>query len=254
MNSLFSFLVNEDNGLTTAGYVVSAIIIFLLIILASLLAGNKRKIGVKELTFSALALALAYVNSTFEMIKMPMGGAVTPFSMLFVTLIGYWYGPAVDLDGDGEASVNIAHELYGLNSDILPGKQKRTAARVLELQAPGIPNTISIDIPMQGVVKDPEDGSCHPSERMWATYSPQCVMNKDCNISFRNSESGSIANKIPLTKCMDFVKEAEMISLEPGYMHFTYKCVFYDFLTRSFVPGTVDAWLKRYTRADGSAL
>ena len=165
-----------------------------------------------------------------------------------------WYGPAVDLDGDGEASVNIAHELYGLNSDILPGKQKRTAARVLELQAPGIPNTISIDIPMQGVVKDPEDGSCHPSERMWATYSPQCVMNKDCNISFRNSESGSIANKIPLTKCMDLVKEAEMISLEPGYMHFTYKCVFYDFLTRSFVPGKVDAWLKRYTRADGSAL
>ena len=97
MNTLFSFLVNEDNGLTTAGYVVSAIIIFLLIILASLLAGNKRKIGVKELTFSALALALAYVTSTFEMIKMPMGVAVTPFSMLFVTLIGYWYGPATGL-------------------------------------------------------------------------------------------------------------------------------------------------------------
>ena len=97
MNNIFSFLVTEDNGLTTAGYIAAAIVIFALVILGSLLAGNKRKIGVKELTFSALALALAYVTSSFRMIRMPLGGSVTPFSMLFVTLIGYWYGPATGL-------------------------------------------------------------------------------------------------------------------------------------------------------------
>ena len=41
-----------------------------------------------------MALALAAVTSNIKLIHMPMGGSVTLLSMLFVTLIGYWYGPA----------------------------------------------------------------------------------------------------------------------------------------------------------------
>ncbi len=50
--------------------------------------------GVKTLVFSAIALALAVVTSFIKLFELPMGGSVTLFSMLFVTLVGYWYGPS----------------------------------------------------------------------------------------------------------------------------------------------------------------
>ena len=38
-------------------------------------------------------MALAYIASYIRLIpKMPYGGSVTLFSMLFICLIGYWYG------------------------------------------------------------------------------------------------------------------------------------------------------------------
>ncbi len=52
---------------------------------------------VKTLVFSAVAIALATVTSLIKIIDLPMGGAVTLFSMLFVTLIGYWFGPFVGI-------------------------------------------------------------------------------------------------------------------------------------------------------------
>jgi thiamine transporter len=54
---------------------------------------NKTRI----LTFSAMAIALAVVASYIKVFEMPMGGSVTPFSMLFAGLAGYWYGPAAGL-------------------------------------------------------------------------------------------------------------------------------------------------------------
>ena len=72
------FFVTEDGGLTTAGYV-------------------NKKISAKQLAFAAVALALATVCSNIRLFRLPMGGAITLFSMLFVTLIGYWYGSAVGL-------------------------------------------------------------------------------------------------------------------------------------------------------------
>ena len=51
----------------------------------------------RQLVFSAVALALAFALSYVKLIPMPWGGAVTPGSMLLVTLIGYWYGPKVGL-------------------------------------------------------------------------------------------------------------------------------------------------------------
>ena len=39
-----------------------------------------------------MAIALAVATSMIKVIKLPMGGSVTLFSMLFIVLIGYWYG------------------------------------------------------------------------------------------------------------------------------------------------------------------
>ena len=39
-----------------------------------------------------MAIALAVVTSMIRVIKLPMGGSVTLFSMLFIVLVGYWYG------------------------------------------------------------------------------------------------------------------------------------------------------------------
>ena len=46
----------------------------------------------KKLVFSAMAIALAFVTSYLKLWDMPMGGSVTLLSMLFITLIGYWFG------------------------------------------------------------------------------------------------------------------------------------------------------------------
>lgn len=46
----------------------------------------------KKLVYSALGIALALVTSYIKLWEMPMGGSVTLLSMLFVCLIGYWFG------------------------------------------------------------------------------------------------------------------------------------------------------------------
>ncbi len=101
---------NADGGLTTAGYVLTAVAVFALLILISTLAGKKKTVNAKQLAFAAGALALAIVTSYIKLFHLPMGGSVTLFSMFFVTLIGYWYGPAVGL---------MAGVAYGLLQMIL---------------------------------------------------------------------------------------------------------------------------------------
>ncbi|MCL2051326.1 MAG: energy-coupled thiamine transporter ThiT [Lachnospiraceae bacterium] len=51
----------------------------------------------KMLAFSGMALALGYVASYFKIATLPMGGSTTLLSMLFICLIGYWYGLKVGL-------------------------------------------------------------------------------------------------------------------------------------------------------------
>lgn len=47
----------------------------------------------KQITFSAVALALALIISTvIKLPSLPNGGSVTLFSMLIISVIGYWYG------------------------------------------------------------------------------------------------------------------------------------------------------------------
>ncbi len=81
---------------TTLGYVCLIVFFILLIVLALILGGKSFKNGnmTRQLVFSAMAMALATVLSEMRLWKMPLGGSVTPMSMLFICLIGYWYGPA----------------------------------------------------------------------------------------------------------------------------------------------------------------
>lgn len=54
---------------------------------------GKSRITTRQLIFSAMAMALATVTSMIKLFEAPMGGSVTLCSMLFIALIGYWYGP-----------------------------------------------------------------------------------------------------------------------------------------------------------------
>ena len=105
MKDLFSFPTtnrwDEDVfQLTPVGIVAVAVLIVALIALALLLqpkAVRSKRYTTKQLVFSAVAMALATVASMIRLWKMPMGGSVTFFSMLFIVLIGYWYGPKAGL-------------------------------------------------------------------------------------------------------------------------------------------------------------
>lgn len=61
---------------------------------------TKNKLTTKTIVFSAVCVALAIVIATVFKIKLPSqlnGGSITLFSMLFICLTGYWYGPVVSL-------------------------------------------------------------------------------------------------------------------------------------------------------------
>ncbi len=55
------------------------------------------KIHVKQIAFAAMAIALAVVTSMIKIFSLPMGGSVTLLSMLFIVLIGYWFGLKIGL-------------------------------------------------------------------------------------------------------------------------------------------------------------
>ncbi len=78
---------------TTLGQVIIALAAIILLLLAvSSKSRNKTQISVKTLTYSALAIAAATVLSQIKLFAMPQGGTVTPFSMLFIIVIGYFFG------------------------------------------------------------------------------------------------------------------------------------------------------------------
>lgn len=93
-----------DDGsvrLTVAGIAVTVVVILALVVIAAVVRQrkekNRAKITTKQLVFSAAAMALALVCSLIKFADLPMGGSVTLFSMLFIVLIGYWYGPYVGI-------------------------------------------------------------------------------------------------------------------------------------------------------------
>ena len=67
---------------------------------------SKRILTTREICISAILIAIAFVFSEFiPVIKLPYGGKLTYCSMLFVCLIGYFFGPKTGL---------IASLAYGL--------------------------------------------------------------------------------------------------------------------------------------------
>lgn len=93
-------IVTPDGGLTTFGYVLCGIAVVALILAAAFLSSKKssrKKLSTKQLVFCAAAIALSFITSYIKVISMPYGGSITLFSMLFICLIGYWYGTGVGI-------------------------------------------------------------------------------------------------------------------------------------------------------------
>jgi len=93
--SLFLSLTEDGSyALTGTGYTVIILIMLLLLSAACYFTSSAHPVknGTKKLVFAAMAMALAYVTSMIKLLHMPMGGSISLFSMLFITLIGYWYG------------------------------------------------------------------------------------------------------------------------------------------------------------------
>ncbi len=80
--------------LSMSGYVTFIILMLLVLLLGAYISGRRagKKNNTRQLTFSAMAIALATLMSFLKLFHLPMGGSVTLFSMLFVCLVGYWYG------------------------------------------------------------------------------------------------------------------------------------------------------------------
>ena len=83
---------------TKLGSAAIIVAIVILMVIAAYIAGRKQiKISIRELAVSAILIALAFVTSNIKLFEAPMGGSVTLFSMLFICLIGYWYGIRIGL-------------------------------------------------------------------------------------------------------------------------------------------------------------
>ncbi len=81
--------------LQPGGYVLMAVILVALIIAAGAVVGRQKKASVmdtKTLVFCSMAIALATVTSFIRLASLPFGGSITLFSMLFISIIGYFYG------------------------------------------------------------------------------------------------------------------------------------------------------------------
>lgn len=100
--SIFATEIIDQNGsyfnLTPAGYGLLVAVMLLLLLGACYLSGRKQEkqgkapISTKQLAFCSVAIALGMVTSCLKLFDAPYGGSVTLFSMLFICLIGYWFG------------------------------------------------------------------------------------------------------------------------------------------------------------------
>lgn len=76
----------------TAKGIIALVILGIFIIIYLVTDKKRAKATPKAMTASAIAVALGFILNQLVLFKMPYGGAVTPFSMLIVILIGYFFG------------------------------------------------------------------------------------------------------------------------------------------------------------------
>ena len=100
------FLSHEDGyyALTKAGTIALIALVAVLILVTALVkvkgksdSPKKSIFSTRQLVFAGLSLALAYALSYVKLFPMPFGGSVTLCSMLFVAIVGYFYGPKIGL-------------------------------------------------------------------------------------------------------------------------------------------------------------
>lgn len=95
---MLNYFFSKEDGyytITKSGTVALIVLLIAVILISAFLVDRKQrtaKMSTKQLVFSAMALALAYIASSIKLFKLPYGGSITLFSMFFVTIIGYWYG------------------------------------------------------------------------------------------------------------------------------------------------------------------
>ena len=103
MKKIMDFFLSSADGaysLTNAGIGACIVIITVIAIVIAAFLFKKEKtvtLSTKQLVCVAVMLALAVVTSNIKLFDMPYGGSVTLFSMLFVCVIGYWYGPKIGI-------------------------------------------------------------------------------------------------------------------------------------------------------------
>ncbi len=70
-------------------FVAAAVLVGVLV----LIGRNEVKVSpVRTMVYSGVAIALGAALSTITLFKMPQGGSITPFSMLFILVVGYFFG------------------------------------------------------------------------------------------------------------------------------------------------------------------
>lgn len=79
---------------STIGQIILWLMALALLATIMIASGSKltAKVKIKQMVYSAMAITLATVLSFVKLLPLPQGGSVTLFSMLFIVLIGYWYG------------------------------------------------------------------------------------------------------------------------------------------------------------------
>ena len=99
-NFLFTYDAESQSYTLTQGCMIGIVVLLILImIVATFIFGKKSnsKFHTKQLVFSAASIAIAFALSYVKLFQMPWGGSITLCSMLFVCLVGYFYGPKMGL-------------------------------------------------------------------------------------------------------------------------------------------------------------
>jgi len=91
------------------GIGVTVIFISFILILIAGYFYRKKQFSARVLTVSAVCIALSAILSMVTIYTMPQGGSVTPCSMLFIVLTGYWFGPETGImAGIASGLLNLA--------------------------------------------------------------------------------------------------------------------------------------------------
>ncbi len=85
--------------LQPAGYVLMVLLLAALLAFAASLGSkqSEQRMSAKKLVFCAMAIALATVTSFLKLAPLPFGGSIALYRMLFIVLIGYFYGARTGL-------------------------------------------------------------------------------------------------------------------------------------------------------------